>query len=171
MFAAAVPFPVAPALVAGRPASLAAATRAALVESSFLAHLGASWQPEPAPRPVSAPEPARLVGGVLIVERPERASRAACVDARELHRLTAPDMALPTFLDLYLPLAGVEPVAPWRDLTDYGDRVSIAKGGAVWLTLRELDRVLPLVRGYEARRLRLRMKRAGWPGEQKSTKG
>lgn len=167
MFAAAVPFPVAPALVAGRPASLAAATRAALVELSFLAHLGASWQPEPP----SAPEPIRLVGGVLVVERPERASRAACVDARELHRLTALDMPLTTFLDMYLPLAGVEPAAPWRDLTDHGDRVSIAKGGSVWLTLRELDRVLPLVRGYEARRLRLRMKWAGWPSERKSTKG
>ncbi|MND40314.1 hypothetical protein D3C80_310490 [compost metagenome] len=110
MIAAAIPFPVSPALVAGRPASLAAATRAALVESSFLAHLGASWQPEPHSAPRIAPEPA----------------------------------------------------TPWRDLTDSGDRVTIAKGGAIWRTLRELERVLPLVRGYEARRLRLRMKRAGW---------
>ncbi len=161
-FAAAIPFPVAPALVAGRPASLAAATRAALVELSFLAHLGASWQPEPPSAPRIAPEPARLVGGVLVVERPDRANGAACVDARELQRLADPGVPLPVFLDMYLPLAGVEPVAPWRDLTDYGDRVSIAKGGVVWLTLRELDRVLPLVRGHEAMRLRMRMKRAGW---------
>ncbi|WP_411166992.1 hypothetical protein Aeroheme_01441 [Aeromonas sp. DSM 116730] len=163
MFAAAVPFPVSPALVAGRPASLAAATRASLVESSFLAHLGASWQPEPHSAPRIAPEPTRLVGGVLAVERPERANGAACVDARELHLLAAPDITLPVFLDMYLPLAGVEPATPWLDLTDSGDRVTIAKGGAVWLTLRELERVLPLVRGYEARRLRLRlrMKRAG----------
>ncbi len=164
-FAAAVPFPVAPTLVAGCPASMAAATRAALVESSFLAHLRASWGTPPASAtsgPRNAPEPIRLVGGVLAVERPKSAKGAACVDAWELYRLTGQGELFGDYLITYLPLADVEPVAPWRDLIDHGERLTIAKGGRVWLTLRELDRVLPLVRGHEARRLRLRIKRAGW---------
>lgn len=34
--------------------------------------------------------------------------------------------------------AGVTPVAPWRNLTDDGSRVTVTKGEAVWLTLRVL---------------------------------
>ncbi|MNQ89837.1 hypothetical protein D3C85_1051560 [compost metagenome] len=167
MFAAAIPQP-SHGMTGG---TLATGIRDALTASSFKAHMSA---PTPKPKPKhrrprvlaalpgkSSDEP--LLWGVLAVYRPEGANGGRCVDARDLHRLACPDWLLPDWLTLCLPLAGVEAVAPWRNLDDAArGRIVVRGKGPIWLTLGELARVLPQMPGHEAKRFRNRLRRAGW---------
>lgn len=154
MFAAAIPQP-AHNLPGG---TLATSIRDALTVSSFRAHMGGA-----AVLGRTGDENPSPLWGTLSARTPPEARGLCCVDAREVHQQAAPDMTLCEFLSVCLPLAGVEAAAPWRELRD-GQRgsISAAKAGPIWLSLRELDRVLPQIPGHEAKRFRLKLRRGGW---------
>ncbi len=68
-------------------------------------------------------------------------------------------MLLNEFLTLCLPLAGINASSPWRELRDESQSsILSANDGTIWLTLKELGRLLPQIPGFDAKRLRLALK-------------
>ncbi|MDM5076619.1 hypothetical protein OB931_09550 [Aeromonas media] len=149
MFAAALPQP-AHNMPGG---TLATGIRDALTTSSFRAHMTTpELREESREKPRRKPRASSLLWGTLTTGTPPETKGGRCVDAREIHRLVGAGLSFPEWLDVVLPLAGLR-----------GDvKQAAPKSGPCWLTVRELEKVLPQMPGYEAKRLRLALRRGGW---------